>query len=155
MGFSSLPVSCTHLDVYKRQLQSTLYRIFSSLREEFAQTEFKVIGLEEPIRENGKVSPLRLPVDENHTVTVSGKVDRVDLYAVGEESFVRIIDYKSGGKEFDVSKMAEGLNLQMLLYLFAIWRTQNDKYKNVRPAGILYMPAGNPKPILELSLIHI
>ena len=82
-------------------------------------------------------------------MTVSGKVDRVDLYAVGEESFVRIIDYKSGGKEFDVSKMAEGLNLQMLLYLFAIWRTQNDKYKNVRPAGILYMPAGNPKPILE------
>lgn len=134
---------------FYRRLQNTLYRIFSSLREEFAQTEFKVIGLEEPIRENGKVSPLHLPVDENHTVTVSGKVDRVDLYAVGEESFVRIIDYKSGGKEFDVSKMAEGLNLQMLLYLFAIWRTQNDKYKNVRPAGILYMPAGNPKPILE------
>ncbi len=134
---------------FYRRLQNTLYRIFSSLREEFAQTEFKVVGLEEPIRENGKVFPLRVPVDEFHTVTVSGKVDRVDLYAAGAENFVRIIDYKSGGKEFDVSQMAEGLNLQMLLYLFAIWRTQNEKYKNVRPAGILYMPAGNPKPTLE------
>lgn len=134
---------------FYRRLQNTLYRVFSSLREEFAQTEFKVVGLEEPIRENGKVFPLHVPVDEFHTVTVSGKVDRVDLYAMGEENFVRIIDYKSGGKEFDVSQMAEGLNLQMLLYLFAIWRTQNDKYRNIRPAGILYMPAGNPKPILE------
>lgn len=134
---------------FYRRLRNTLYRIFSSLREEFAQTEFKVVGLEEPIRENGKAFPLHVPVDETHVVTVSGKVDRVDLYTMGEESFVRIIDYKSGGKEFDVNKMAEGLNLQMLLYLFAIWRTQNDKYRNVCPAGILYMPAGNPKPTLE------
>ena len=134
---------------FYRQLRKTLYRIFCSLRDEFAQTEFKVVGLEEPIRENGKAFPLHISVDKTHTVTVSGKVDRVDLYAVGEENFVRIIDYKSGGKEFDVSQMAEGLNLQMLLYLFAIWRTQNEKYRNVRPAGILYMPAGNPKPSLE------
>ncbi|MEG2597767.1 MAG: PD-(D/E)XK nuclease family protein, partial [Oscillospiraceae bacterium] len=134
---------------FYRRLGKTLKRIFSSLKEEFSQTAFQVVGLEEPIRADSSICPLHISVDESHAITVIGKVDRVDLYSFEEENFVRIVDYKSGSKEFDLNGMAAGLHLQMLLYLFAIWRTQNEKYKNVTPAGILYMPAGNPKPILD------
>ncbi len=134
---------------FYRKLRYTLHNIFTALRDEFSQTEFKVTGLEEVIREGGEITPISLSVDENHGILVTGKIDRVDMCSIKDENFVRIIDYKSGSKTFDVSQMAMGLNLQMLLYLFAIWRTNNEKYKNITPAGILYMPAGNPSPALS------
>ena len=134
---------------FYRKLRYTLHNIFTSLKDEFSQTEFKITGLEEAICEGGEITPISVSVDENNKVLVTGKIDRVDMCKLEDDNFVRIIDYKSGGKSFDISQMAMGLNLQMLLYLFAIWRTNNDKYKNITPAGILYMPAGNPKPSLS------
>ena len=134
---------------FYRRLRLTLFRVFCSLKDEFAQSKFRVVGIEEQIKENGKIMPISIEIADNHNLTISGKIDRVDCYESEEGNFVRIVDYKSGHKEFDLSQMAEGLNLQMLLYLFAIWRTDNDKYSNVSPAGILYMPVGNPTPNLD------
>ncbi len=134
---------------FYRKLRYTLHNIFVALKDEFSQTEFKVTGLEEVIREGGEIMPISIPVDKEHGILVTGKIDRVDMCSIDNSNFVRIVDYKSGSKTFDISQMAMGLNLQMLLYLFAIWRTSNDKYKNITPAGILYMPAGNPSPSLS------
>ena len=58
------------------------------------------------------------------------------------------MDYKSGRKKFDLGAVAQGLNLQMLLYLFAIWRGGREGLAGARPAGILYMPIGTAKPSL-------
>ena len=54
--------------------------------------------------------------------------------------FVRVIDYKSGGKDFHLSDVFNGLNMQMLIYLFSIWKNGDGVFKNATPAGILYMP---------------
>jgi len=134
---------------FYRKLRFTLHNIFIALRDEFSQTEFKITGLEEVIRDGGEIMPISIPVDDKSGILVTGKIDRVDMCSIEDSNFVRIIDYKSGSKTFDVSQMAMGLNLQMLLYLFAIWRTNNEKYQNITPAGILYMPAGNPSPSLS------
>lgn len=133
---------------YYRRMGGAAFRIFQALRTEFAQTRFVVAGLEEPVGEGGKIPPLTVQVDGETTVTVVGKIDRVDLFRDGETCYARIVDYKSGGKEFKLDAMAEGLNLQMLLYLFALWKNGREEYRDVTPAGILYMPAGTVKPAL-------
>ena len=49
---------------------------------------------------------------------------------------MRVVDYKTGKKEFRLSDVLHGLNMQMLVYLAAL--VENGQ---VLPAGILYMPA--------------
>ena len=42
-----------------------------------------------------------------------------------------------------MSDVYYGLNLQMILYLFILWKNGKEKYNDVFPAGVLYMPAGD------------
>ncbi|MEG1875799.1 MAG: PD-(D/E)XK nuclease family protein, partial [Angelakisella sp.] len=90
-------------------------------------------------------------------LVVNGKIDRVDLFANGEERYVRVVDYKSGGKEFNLDEVFYGLNMQMLLYLFALCNDQSA-FGKVQPAGILYMPgnlsAAEAPPGADTQLIR-
>ena len=73
---------------------------------------------------------------------IKGKVDRVDLCTLDGTTYVRVVDYKTGGKDFDFSDVAEGLSLQMLLYLFALKRGGEVYFgAPLKPAGVLYHPA--------------
>lgn len=133
---------------YFSRLENTLLGILKALRAEFSQTVFTVAGLEEVIARGGTVEPLKIDTLYGQ-VQVGGKIDRVDWAELGGERYVRVVDYKSGRKEFSLDEAREGLNLQMLLYLFAIWQSENGKYQNIRPAGILYMPARTAEPKLD------
>ncbi len=81
-------------------------------------------------------------VGEHMEATLEGKVDRADVWQDGERCFVRIVDYKTGKKSFEYTKIYYGLGLQMLLYLFAL-RRMGDQLLSEKPypAGVLYFPA--------------
>jgi ATP-dependent helicase/nuclease subunit B len=74
-----------------------------------------------------------------------GYVDRVDRFRIGETSFIRVVDYKTGSKDFDYCDIFNGVGLQMLIYLFAL--EQDSVGKNDRksiPGGVQYFPARVP-----------
>lgn len=82
---------------------------------------------------------------------VVGMVDRVDIYRDGETAYVRVVDYKTGFKEFDYTDILYGAGLQMLIYLFAL-QTSGERLigaKHIEPAGVLYMPAKKDYPLME------
>ena len=57
--------------------------------------------------------------------------------------WVRVVDYKTGAKRFDLAELRYGLGLQMLLYLFTL-RDEGGKLFGgypIEPAGVLYLPA--------------
>lgn len=76
-------------------------------------------------------------------------MDRVDLYRTGEADYVRVVDYKTGQREFRLSEVLEGINLQMLIYLLSLWQNGEERYGRVTPAGVLYLPA--KLPVVRLS----
>ncbi len=69
----------------------------------------------------------------------------MDVYRENGRTYLRVVDYKTGAKQFDLSQVAEGLNLQMLIYLMAIWENGGERYGPVTPAGVLYLPARLPR----------
>ena len=73
-----------------------------------------------------------------------GSIDRVDIYNdENGKRYVRIVDYKTGGKDFDLASLYHGLNMQMLIYLLALVDTDNEFNRDgeLISAGVMYMPA--------------
>ncbi len=131
------------------RLKRTLMILIRNLLNEFNESEFVPSFFEMRI-ENSKdpdvVAPLEFSLPDGTVASVHGRVDRVDTYKRGSNVYVRVVDYKTGKKEFDLSDVALGINLQMLVYLFSIWSDKNGKFKkmldfdgDIVPAGVLYM----------------
>ncbi len=112
-------------------------------QSEFTPVDFELyIHPEEEQAENGVLS-LRLPVGDG-SVQVRGMVDRVDLYVRADgTAYVRVVDYKTGNKTFELCELTAGLGMQMLLYLFILCdnsRRYLEQADKLRPAGVLYQP---------------
>lgn len=98
-----------------------------------------------------ETKPLVISLDNGIEVTLTGRIDRVDMFSVRDENsgkdsvYVRVVDYKSSTKSFDLNNALSGVNIQMLLYLFALCDANKDN-PNIRvcPGGVCYMPSKNP-----------
>ena len=126
-------------------LKDSVFKIILQLVDEFSHSEFVPVDFELNINNDGDIKPYLIELSNGGTVKIIGKVDRVDAYETPDNTFVRIVDYKTGGKTFDLGEVFAGLNMQMLIYLFAIWQNGGELYKNVTPAGILYFQAKAPR----------
>ena len=125
-------------------LYSRMYKIlrhlFERLTEEFGDSDFEPCEFELSIDSQSSVKPFKVELRDG-SVELMGKIDRVDKMDRDGKRYIRIVDYKTGGKDFELSDVFHGVNMQMLLYLISIWRGGSDFYENITPAGILYFPA--------------
>lgn len=128
-------------------LKESAYKVVLHLIAEFSQCEFTPADFELKINNDGEIPPYVINLDNGGTVKIVGSIDRVDTYTTEDNTFVRVIDYKTGGKEFKLGEVFSGLNMQMLIYLFAIWQNGGEYYKNVTPAGVLYFQAKSPRVV--------
>lgn len=128
--------------LYER-LKQTLYDVAARLQEELNVSDFIPSDFELGIGDGDEdvIPSYTLELPDGGSLKVRGSVDRVDLCEKDGKTYVRVVDYKSGGKAFELSDLLYGLNLQMLLYLFTIRENGTGKYEDVLPAGILYYPA--------------
>lgn len=132
-----------------RRMRQTILRIADHLHEQFMCGGFEPCALEYEIKEGAEVAPLVLEAADGTRIRVAGKIDRIDRYYSRDgKLYIRIIDYKSGRKQFSLDDVLYGLNLQMLIYLHCIVKNGTGAYADAHPAGILYMPASDPKPSL-------
>lgn len=143
--------TCRYKAAYGR-LTETLTDILVHLRTEFAQSKFVPDAFEYTLSREGNEAPVKLTASDGSTVYFSGAVDRVDIFDDGGETYVRVVDYKSGTKVFSLEDLYYGINMQMLLYLFALTDPEvpvnKGRYHAALPAGVLYMPAKDARPSL-------
>ncbi len=130
----------TRLKYQFQRLVSALFLLARHLGEDFGQSLFQTEGVEVPVGEWGTVHPLKIAASDGTPVSLSGKIDRVDTYEGQGGSYARVVDYKTGNKEFRLEEVFYGLNMQMLIYLFALCDDPQKPFGEVEPAGILYMP---------------
>lgn len=124
-----------------RRITAGIPPLIRHLQQELAQSDFRPVSMELKLsREDGSM-PVTLTTPSGVELILGGKIDRVDLYEENGTQYVRVIDYKTGKKEFDLGKLLYGVDMQMLLYLFSITEPEG-KYSGAVPAGVLYVPAG-------------
>ena len=122
------------------RLSVVLEEVVGRLCAEFLHSSFEPIDFELRIDKDGLVAPYSLPLPDGGTLQIKGSIDRVDRMERDGKAYLRVVDYKSGGKEFLLSDVLNGLNMQMLIYLMCLWQNGAQRYGEVVPAGILYMP---------------
>ena len=131
------------LYLFRRNSQE-LELIVRELWEEMQSCAFVPVGFEvgfgsdcemEAIEIRGTVMDAQL----------QGFVDRVDRWQDQGRNYYRVVDYKTGKKDFDYCDVFNGLGLQMLLYLFALENKGGTLLgSHAKPAGVQYFPARVP-----------
>ncbi len=127
--------------------RNTIYDILDRLCEELGSGAFETQDVELKIGRDGEVPEYRIETPEGGSVSLMGVVDRIDTMHSDEngKTYLRVIDYKSGGKDFVITDVMSGLNIQMLVYLMCLFENGKERYGDFVPAGILYVPAKNGK----------
>lgn len=127
------------------RLRQTIAALLWQVVQEMRQSRFVPVDYELPVGDATGVPSSLLTLADGTQVRVVGRIDRVDIYREGDTAYLRVVDYKTGAKAFRLSEVTAGINLQMLLYMFALWDNGAARYGGeVVPAGVLYLPAALP-----------
>ena len=143
-------ISATRTAVKIKRLTRAAVPIIDGLCDEFEKTKFKPRFFELKIEGNNELTPdpIKLRGKDGKAVYIYGIIDRVDTYEENGDVYVRVIDYKTGAKDFSPEDIEKGRNLQMFLYLKAIMESDKAKFREslglgengkIIPAGVIYV----------------
>lgn len=131
--------------LFRRNLRE-LDMVVEELWQELSQSEFVPGGFEVAFgaADEDSLPPIAIPNGKMPAI-LRGFVDRVDVWQSPGSRYYRVVDYKTGKKDFDYCDVFNGVGLQMLLYLFAL-RGSGAAMLGSRPvpAGVQYFPARVP-----------
>ena len=141
----------TYLPDFEKRGERFAYLFARNMREamavvrdvgaELRVSAFRPCDEELSFAPDGALPPVRVRTAQGDGV-ISGFVDRVDLYETEKTAYFRVVDYKTGRKDFDYADILCGEGLQMLIYLFALQKNGEQRYgRKIFPAGVLYVPA--------------
>lgn len=117
---------------FLKRSKENLYDLMLGIIEQMKASRFRQVGQEVHFGQRGSLPPIYLQLGED-VIALEGFIDRIDKATFGENSAVIVIDYKTGKKEIDLSKLLDGLDLQLMLYLMAASQNQDEA------AGAFYL----------------
>ena len=124
-----------------RRLMKDVRAVVADMAGELRKSQFAPLDFELDFGNPQEVPPMEIG-DGETKMTLTGIADRIDGWVHDGKLYLRVVDYKTGKKEFKLSDVWYGMNLQMLLYLFTLEKWGKERYgQEVVPAGVLYIPA--------------
>ena len=118
------------------KLTERLGDVFIHAQHELMNSDFVPDRCELDLREEHSVV---MDFGGKYKLSFGGIVDRVDVCTIDSGRYMRVVDYKSSRKKITPETLASGINIQMLLYLFAS-TDEGGLYQDFQPAGVLYSP---------------
>jgi len=129
--------------LFRRNIRE-LDMVVQELWEELKESLFEPMEFEVSFGGAEGLPPIAIPNQKMNAI-VRGFIDRVDIWKTSGNTYYRVVDYKTGKKNFDYCDVFNGVGLQMLLYLFALRNSgQEGLGCHPVPAGVQYFPARVP-----------
>lgn len=129
--------------LFQRNAQE-LEMVVTELWQELSESNFEPIDFELGFGTKDGLDSIPLN-GTKMSALLRGFVDRVDAWVDNGQVYYRVVDYKTGKKDFDYCDIYNGLGLQMLLYLFALEEVGYERLgENAVAAGVQYFPARAP-----------
>lgn len=126
------------------RLRKKAYAIVDNVAAELAVSDFVPMAFELEFGGKGELPAVSIQAGSTE-LRISGKVDRVDGWLKDGKLYLRVVDYKTGKKKFDLAEILHGVGVQMLLYLFTLQRADSAVLgidgAEIVPAGVEYLPA--------------
>ncbi len=149
----NLPGAGVRMQYLLGRISRNLVGLLGFIQRDMNQSGFRPVAFElriddRPDQKNPDaphVDPVELTDDAGHTVRVVGTIDRVDAMPLNGKTWLRVVDYKTGSKKFDLKEVYHGLDCQMLLYLFTLERNGGKLFPGATAAGVEYLLA-DPSP---------
>ena len=118
--------------------------VVEELWRELHGSKFVPIECELHFDDHSPLPSISIP-NKSVEAKLRGVVDRIDAWQEDGRNYFRVVDYKTGKKDFDYCDVFNGLGLQMLLYLFAL-EDEGEVLLGHHPipAGVQYFPARVP-----------
>ena len=129
--------------LFRRNSQE-LDMVVRELWEELKVSLFEPAGFEVSFGSEGGLPPIDIP-NGAMPALLRGFIDRMDTWIREGTTYYRVVDYKTGKKDFDYCDVFNGVGLQMLLYMFALRQSGQEALGPVPvAAGVQYFPARAP-----------
>lgn len=123
-----------------RELDMVVQELWLELKD----SEFEPVDFEVNFGSKDGLPPISIP-NSGIQAILRGLIDRVDIWRGPGSAYYRVVDYKTGKKDFDYCDVFNGVGLQMLLYMFALRENGEDLFgQRAFPAGVQYFPARAP-----------
>lgn len=91
-----------------------------------------------------------IDIDQYIKTTFTGNIDKIMYKKDGEETFLSIIDYKTGTLHTNIYNMKYGLDMQLPIYLFLVY--YSNLFSNIKFSGIYLQKVLNDQPKYKKNL---
>ena len=134
------------------RIKRILIRTVDTLKYQISKGSFEPAYVEMDFREAGKIEEIDITLSEDEkrgiveSMKLHGRIDRVDLYEDSDHVYVKVIDFKSGGKKLSLASLYYGLQLQLVMYMNVATAASKKIYngKEAVPAAVLYYHVDDP-----------
>jgi ATP-dependent helicase/nuclease subunit B len=126
------------------RLKRVVTRAVWLIAEHLRRSSFEPLGYELGFGEGEKFPPIVIELASGQRINLIGRIDRVDALKTAAGTYLRIVDYKSGTKDFKLSDVYYGIQIQLITYLDALENSDSDLEGEVLPGGILYFRIDDP-----------
>lgn len=145
--YASSIISETARDGYvKNRLARMMKRTIWAMTNQLRSGEFVPVAYEVAFGKETGLSVCNLELEEGNRMILRGKIDRIDICEQEDAVYVKVTDYKTGSKLFDISDLYQGLQMQLATYMLVALDMEQKRYpkKEILPAGIFYYRIQDP-----------
>lgn len=128
------------------RMSRILTRTVLTLQKHLKQGSFQPDDYELSFRFAEDLDSIHVDLSEDEKMHLQGRIDRIDVSEDAEHVYVKVIDYKSGNRKFDLAALYYGLQLQLVVYMNAAMEMESRKHpdKEIVPAALLYYHIDDP-----------
>lgn len=142
---SSILNSSKRYSYFTDRFKRILTKSVMVISEQMKRSDFEIYKNELAFGFSKDVNSIKLDLPSGESFYLNGRIDRVDKLNLEGETYLRIIDYKTGSKKFDLNKFYNGLQMQLLVYLDALINNSENIVENqAMPGAILYFRIDDP-----------